>query len=229
MARISKASISNSKSKTKRNMFAAFEEEEVITPTMRFKKLIAADPILTAMLNGTAGSWGDLLTNDEISSPVTATESRRYQEVRAKMEREEKASKEIKEAKQKEEDDEMKDEAAYLTSLWASEDYWAQNHCTCMHFDEPGQFECRCFVKIHLDANGEPEECRFFNSPAGCRDGESCFYKHVKRDISEIPCRFESTEVGCNPGHGRKCPYMHLLPQKPQCCSHNKKQLSWRK
>lgn len=207
--------------KTKRNIFAAFEEVEVVTPNMRFKQQIAADHILSAMLNGTGGSWGDLLLNDEVSTPLSAAEAKKYQMIRDKAE----ADKQAALAKQQAEDEE---EAAYLKSLWASEDYWAQNHCTCMHFDEPtvGPFECSCFVKIHLDANGEPEECRFFNSPSGCRDGESCFYKHVKRDISEIQCRFETTEVGCNPGHGRKCPYMHLLPQKPQCC--NKKQQSWR-
>ena len=220
---------SNSNSNSKRNMFAAFEEQEVLTPSDRFKQLIASNPTLTTMLNGTSGSWGELLLKDEVSSPVSANDARRYQEARAKMEREECARKEMKdaaEAKQKAEED---DETAYVKSLWASEDYWAANHCTCDHFDEPisGPFECRCFVKLHLDADGVPEECRFFNSPMGCRDGANCFYKHVQRDICEIPCRFEAMEVGCHPGHGRKCPYKHSLPPKPACCTNKTK--NWRR
>jgi hypothetical protein len=53
------------------------------------------------------------------------------------------------------------------------------------------------------------EECRFFNSPAGCRNGDDCPYVHVKRSLGEIRCRFLDTERGCRPSRGVRCPYKH--------------------
>jgi hypothetical protein len=43
----------------------------------------------------------------------------------------------------------------------------------------------------------------------------SSFYKHVERNPAEMQCRFELSDVGCNPGFGRKCPYKHTKPQVP--------------
>ena len=53
----------------------------------------------------------------------------------------------------------------------------------------------------------EPEECRFFNSPNGCREGTDCPYKHVERALSEIPCRFNGTAPGSKPAFGKRCPH----------------------
>ena len=105
---------------------------------------------------------------------------------------------------------------------WASEDYWAANHCHCPKMTEAeydalsmGELRerelnpCPCYQKIHLDADGTPSECRYFNSPAGCRDGAKCMYKHVERSAADIPCRFEASSAGCHPPPGRKCPYKH--------------------
>jgi hypothetical protein len=105
---------------------------------------------------------------------------------------------------------------ASLTGEWASEDYWWSKRCTCTEEEldnnnggGPIPVTCPCYKKVKLDENGAPQECRFFNSPAGCRDGADCVYQHVSRDPSTMPCRFELSPVGCNPGFGRKCPYMH--------------------
>ena len=56
---------------------------------------------------------------------------------------------------------------------------------------------------------GELEECRYFNTPRGCREGDDCDYLHIKRSLSELRCRFLDTPRGCNPGFGRRCPYKH--------------------
>jgi hypothetical protein len=61
--------------------------------------------------------------------------------------------------------------------------------------------------EIHLDENGEPEECRFFNSSHGCRAGADCPYKHIQRAQQEIECRFFKTPRGCR--SGAKCIYKH--------------------
>jgi hypothetical protein len=61
----------------------------------------------------------------------------------------------------------------------------------------------------HSDHSDEAEECRFFNSPNGCREGADCPYKHVERALSEIPCRFNGTARGCKPAFGKRCPYKH--------------------
>lgn len=105
---------------------------------------------------------------------------------------------------------------ASLTAEWASEDYWWSKRCTCTEEEldnhnggGPISVTCACYKKVKLDETGEPQECRFFNSPAGCRDGADCVYQHKKRDPATMPCRFELSPVGCNPGFGRKCPYMH--------------------
>lgn len=105
---------------------------------------------------------------------------------------------------------------ASLTAEWASEDYWWSKRCTCTEEEldnhnggGPISVTCPCYKKVKLDETGEPQECRFFNSPAGCRDGADCVYQHKKRDPATMPCRFELSPVGCNPGFGRKCPYMH--------------------
>jgi len=55
----------------------------------------------------------------------------------------------------------------------------------------------------------EPEECRFYNSPKGCRNGDDCPYEHVKRSLCEIRCRFLDTDRGCRPSRGVRCPYKH--------------------
>ena len=100
---------------------------------------------------------------------------------------------------------------------WAFEDEERARHvCTCPNpdgpdaeWDPPMGWECECFKPLHRDAEGNVEECRFFNSPMGCREGAACPYTHVKRDISEIPCRFETSGVGCRPMRGKTCPYKH--------------------
>lgn len=61
--------------------------------------------------------------------------------------------------------------------------------------------------EIHLDENGEPEECRFFNSIHGCRVGADCPYKHIQRAQQEIECRFFKMPRGCR--SGANCIYKH--------------------
>lgn len=58
-------------------------------------------------------------------------------------------------------------------------------------------------------ARTELEECRYFNTPRGCREGDDCDYLHIKRSLSDLRCRFLDTPRGCNPGFGRRCPYKH--------------------
>jgi len=106
---------------------------------------------------------------------------------------------------------------------WAFEDMERLHHvCTCPNpdgpdaeWDPPMGWECECFKPLHRDAEGNVEECRFFNSPMGCREGTACPYTHVKRDISEIPCRFETSGVGCRPMRGKTCPYKHAPRAAP--------------
>ena len=102
---------------------------------------------------------------------------------------------------------------------WAFEEEELARHvCTCPNpdgadavWDPPMGWECTCFKPLHRDASGAVEECRFFNSPMGCRMGTACPYTHVKRDISEIACRFEVSGVGCRPARGKTCPYKHSV------------------
>ena len=66
----------------------------------------------------------------------------------------------------------------------------------------------RALAKAHRDpVTGEVEECRFFNSAAGCRSGEACPYKHIARDQQTIECRFFKSPRGCR--NGAKCPFKH--------------------
>ena len=53
---------------------------------------------------------------------------------------------------------------------------------------------------IHLDASGEPEECKFFNLASGCRLGDKCSYKHIKREQQQPECRFFRSARGCRAG-----------------------------
>jgi hypothetical protein len=66
----------------------------------------------------------------------------------------------------------------------------------------------RARAKAHRDpVTGEIEECRFFNSAAGCRSGDQCPYKHVQREQQTIECRFFKSPRGCR--NGAKCPFKH--------------------
>jgi len=79
------------------------------------------------------------------------------------------------------------------------ESYWEER------YDEWFRHETK---DIHRDANGEPEICRYFSSPGGCRlaDGKKCPYKHIAGAAPE-PCRFFATPRGCN--KGSSCPFAH--------------------
>lgn len=66
----------------------------------------------------------------------------------------------------------------------------------------------RALAKAHRDPlTGEIEECRFFNSAAGCRSGSECPYKHIAREQQTIECRFFKSPRGCR--NGAKCPFKH--------------------
>ncbi len=180
---------------------------------------IAADPILVALQNGTM-SWADCVMMDvpeptEEEMVAFRAASEKYQAAAADRRA---AEVEAQRLEMEKEQAEAEEERKYMIAGWASEEWWANNRCTCtweqidslpMGSDVP----CLCYKRVHLTEDGEPEECRFFNSPAGCRDGAHCVYQHVTRDPSTMPCRFEAAAVGCNPGFGRKCPYMHSKPQ----------------
>jgi hypothetical protein len=192
------------------------ETEEVLRAKLR--AMIAAESIQISFSNGTL-KWGDSTMLDqpeETPEQIAAFRiaQKKYQAEAAQRQAEAlEAKRLIEEAEAAEAEEDRK----YLEASWASEDWWAMNRCTCtmeevdslpMNSDIP----CLCYKRVHLTEDGEPEECRFFNSPAGCRDGEHCVYQHVTRNPAEMPCRFESSSAGCNPGFGRKCPYMHSKP-----------------
>lgn len=194
-----------------------------MSPTIDYAKqlrdIIANDPIQTAMMNGTF-NWASTLVEPKWTEEDHINFKRLQKEAMKRIEEDKKKRDEALALAETEWLKEAEEDVKYVTSLWASEEYWIKNHCTCSmedietHVEELGN-PCKCFQKIHLDENGEPEECRFFNSPCGCRDGDACIYKHTERDPATIACRFELTDVGCNPGFGRKCPYMHTKPQVP--------------
>ena len=100
-------------------------------------------------------------------------------------------------------DDDDDADSTCSTATWDS--YYDPRLCTAEEYEwYLGQ---RKLAKIHRDENGEPEECRFFNSAHGCREGDKCPYKHIKRSLSEIPCRFFGMSMGCRKGSA--CPYKH--------------------
>jgi len=217
--------------KALKKVTAAVTKPVLAEPTMDaitwYQNWCLTDPIQVALSNGTM-SWADTLDPEPLPTPEEAAAFSAAQAAYAATVAERRAGAAEEERLQAIQDAEesakaVKDQYAE----WASQDYWRANHCTCykdMTYEEfealsmgelraMDEGECACYKKVHLDENGEPEECRFFNSPAGCRDGADCFYKHIERDPSQMPCRFEASAVGCNPGFGRKCPYMHSKPQ----------------
>lgn len=175
--------------------------------------LAAADKQMDALL----GSWGSI--NDD--QPVIDTAflkwwSAAQEEAWTKTDDLRKAAMALQRHLREERAAESAEGVASVKAEWASEDYWWSKRCTCTEeaLDNnngggPIPVTCPCYKKVKLDENDEPQECRFFNSPAGCRDGADCVYQHMKRDPATMPCRFELSPVGCNPGFGRKCPYMH--------------------
>ncbi len=195
------------------------KEEPVIDYGAVLRAALAADPIMVALQNGTM-SWADCVMMDEPEPTQEELEAFRAasQKYQAEAATRRAAAQEEERLLELKEQEEAEEERKYMIAGWASEEWWAKNRCTCtweqidslpMGSDVP----CLCYKRVHLTEDGEPEECRFFNSPAGCRDGAHCVYKHVERDPSTMPCRFEASAVGCNPGFGRKCPYMHTKPQ----------------
>jgi hypothetical protein len=165
-------------------------------------------------------SWSDMISDEKISEEEI--EKLRAEKLKWDMECARLAAIEAEEARLEKEKQRIQaeDDEKYDNATLASEVYWAIHHCKCTVEEIDAmpmlsETPCLCYQKINLDENGEPQECRFFNGPGGCRDGENCFYKHIERDVSEIPCRFEQSEAGCNPGFGRKCPYKHSKIQSP--------------
>lgn len=162
-----------------------------------------------------AFSWADEIPDDPLPTEAEMA-ARRFNYVEWQETQKRLAAEQAEMAKLQMEQDRLKaeEEEAYEKANEASMLYWATKKCTCTHemidslpmgSEEP----CLCYQKVKLDENGEPQECRFFNGPGGCRDGANCIYKHVERNAAEIPCRFEQSAAGCNPGFGRKCPYFH--------------------
>ena len=97
------------------------------------------------------------------------------------------------------------DDTASVCSTASWDSAYDPRLCTAEEYDwYVGQ---RKLAKVHRDENGEPEECRFFNSVAGCREAEKCPYKHIKKSLSDIPCRFFRMSIGCR--KGKTCPYKH--------------------
>lgn len=180
--------------------------------------MLAADQDYQRMCSPSS-MWADEMDDDR---PLSAEEIAECAAIRLMWQEEDRefANKAAENARLAEEEEcsKAKEEEQYEAATAASELYWAIHHCGCTVEEidamPMGSTGCPCYQKIKLDENGEPQECRFFNSPCGCRDGDACFYKHVERDASEIPCRFEQSEVGCNPGFGRKCPYKHSKIQE---------------
>ena len=205
-----------------------------LTPAESFKALydvmfavMMEDPLQRRMwIGGPGNSWGDILMDD----PEFQESERRYAETQRldrlrrpayyaglEREREERiaAEKAAEDARAAERAAEAAEAQLDFEREEASRAYWAAHCCKCTVEDfeamPGGAFPevCPCYRKIHLDENGQPEECRFFNSPAGCRDGDQCVYKHTPRALCDIPCRFEATDAGCRPMRGKVCPYKH--------------------
>jgi len=221
--------------KSTRDMVAEIKSQN-LTPAESFKALydvmfavMMEDPLQRRLwIGGEGNSWGDVLMDD----PEFQESERRYAETQrldrlrrpehyAALEREREehlaAQKALAEAEKVARAMEAAEAQLDFQREEASRAYWAAHCCKCTEADwdalPGGGFPdvCPCYRKIHLDANGEPEECRFFNSPAGCRDGEACVYKHTPRALCDIPCRFEATDAGCRPMRGKVCPYKHTF------------------
>jgi hypothetical protein len=216
-----------------RDMVAEIKSKN-LSPAESFKALydvmfavMMEDPLQRRLwIGGEGNSWGDVLMDD----PEFQESERRYAEDQrldrlrrpayyAALEREQEEHMAAQKASADAEKAARAAEAAEAQLEFdreeASRAYWSEHCCKCTMEDwdalPGGAFPevCPCYRKIHLDANGQPEECRFFNSPAGCRDGDQCIYKHTPRALCDIPCRFEATDAGCRPMRGKVCPYKH--------------------
>lgn len=180
---------------------------------------INADPIQLALYNGTM-SWADCVMLDAPAATQADLDAFKSASLKFQASANERAAAKAEALRLAEQEavNAAEMDRKYHIASRASEAWWEINRCTCT-WDQIDALTmgslvpCPCYKRVHLTEDGEPEECRFFNSPAGCRDGAHCVYKHVARDPSTMPCRFEASAVGCNPGFGRKCPYLHTKQQ----------------
>ena len=190
-----------------------------MTPAEIISAVHAADPVLRALDLGSM-SWGDAFMLDEPEMTLEELEAWKASQIiylAARAERDAETA-EARRLVEEAEEAEAETERKYMEATWAAEEWWGKNRCVCTHEEVDSlpmgsDVPCLCFKRVHLTEDGEPEECKFFNSPSGCRDGAGCVYRHVERNPAEMPCRFEASAAGCHPAFGRTCPYKHLKPQ----------------
>lgn len=215
---------------SRKNTFAALEDP--ITPQEKFKQMLATNPMMAALANTTI-SWADLLLNDE--APVTAAEQLEIDDARSIAAAAYKASMAIAQSKMAHANhklvmSELKalPEARLvaqenLDTYYSAKQEWLNSQLEYVeedpdtlgmgwetHWDDRYDDWFKHATKdIHRDASGEPEICRFFNTPGGChlQNGKKCPYKHVTGSIAE-PCRFFNSPRGCK--NGSSCPFRHV-------------------
>ena len=196
----------------------------------QYRQMLAEDPVHQAMMAGTM-SWADTLDPEPVPTEEEIAEYRRAQQEHLKRQEREQMLARLEKAKdnydlvvrqlnrrpiahqlaQERLDDYYEAKEAWLLT---NEEYLESDPDTLgmgwesdweEKYDEWFKHETK---DIHRDANGEPEVCRYFNSPGGCRlaDGKKCPYKHVAGAAPEA-CRFFGTPRGCN--KGSSCPFAH--------------------
>lgn len=208
------------------NRFAAFVDEEPISQKSvrprTLAEMMATDPFLVAMNDGGV-CWGDIeYVNKKLPVAAQIAQLRLWAAEEKVWQANIAASRAARLARIAEPMEESDPEptaeekaASYAAQVEAAakQEKWDAVRRHYLETCPLGEFDDDTASigshGIHLDENGEPEECRFFNSPAGCRNGASCPYKHKKRALSEIQCRFMGTDRGCRSGFGKKCPYKH--------------------
>jgi hypothetical protein len=216
----------------KKNTFAALEDPIDIDYCAKLKELIAADPIIVALQQGTI-SWADTLKDEEETPAQLEAFRVRQQACQAARELELKQARIAAiAATARTNFDAVVVQLnrrpiacaiaqAHLDDYHAAKQAWLEtvDDYDCDPDDFDGDWEQHwtdtyddwykhATKDIHRDANGEPEVCRFFNSPGGCRlpDGKKCPYKHVA-GVAPEPCKFFNSPRGCN--KGAACPFTH--------------------
>ena len=213
-----------------RNKFAALAEP--VTLAEKLRSLMASNPMMAALANVTI-SWADLLLNDE--GPSTMAEKQDIAEACAKAAAAHKIARQqqqttaarksygllLSQLKSRPESRVVAQEA--VDTHYSAKQEWLETQQEYVEqdpdvlgmawesvWDERYEDWFKHATKdIHRDAHGEPEVCRFFNAPGGCRlpNGKKCPYKHVAGAVAE-PCRFFNSPRGCK--NGSSCPFSHV-------------------
>jgi len=214
----------------RKNPFAALDEP--LTPKEKFQRQYLANPMM-ALLANTAVSWADVLLNDE--APASAEEQLEIADARISAAAAYKVSLAaaqlkaartnyklvISQLKARPESRVIAQEA--VDAHYSAKQEWLETQQEYLEQDPDvlgmgwetvwneryDDWFKHATKDIHRDAHGEPEVCRFFNAPGGCRlaNGKKCPYKHIAGAVAE-PCRFFNSARGCK--NGSSCPFSHV-------------------